>query len=89
MALQHGDLPVDLPRLVVEVVSDRIPQALVGDPVRGIGGHGQVAAREFVRPLGTGLDALQSVGDGVVDGPVVAGLEVQEAMLLDTAPVAP
>ena len=41
-----------------------------------------------MRPLGPGLDPLQPVGDGVVDGAVVAGLEMQEAVLLDTAPVA-
>ena len=86
MPLQHRDLPVDLPRLVVEVAPDRLPQAFVGDPVRGIGGHGQVAARELVRPLCAGLDPRQPVGDGVVDGAVVAGLEVEEAVLLDAAP---
>ena len=89
MPLQHGDLAVDLPRLVLEVVGDRIAQALVGDPVRGIGGHRQVAARELVRPLGAGLDPLEPVGDGVVDGAVVAGLEVQEAVILDAPQLRP
>ena len=38
--------------------------------------------------LGAGLDALQPSGDGEFDSLVVAGFEVQEAMLLAAAPIA-
>ena len=89
MRLQDRPFRVDLPGLVDEITRDRVSQALVGDPMVGIGRHRQVAARQLVRALGAGLDALQAARDRVVDGAVVAGLEMQEAVLLDTAPVAP
>ena len=43
-----------------------------------VGGGRQVAALDLVLALGAGLDPLETVADGVVDGLVVAGLEVQE-----------
>src|SRR3546814_2892842 len=42
----------------------------------------------LVLALGTGLDPRETVGDGVVDGLIVAGLEVQEAEASERAPVA-
>ena len=39
--------------------------------------------------LGTGLDAAQTVTKGKVDGLIIAQLEVQARVMLDTAPVAP
>src|SRR3546814_8925386 len=52
------------------------------------GGGGQIAALDLVLALGTGLDPRETVGDGVVDGLIVAGLEVQEAEASERAPVA-
>ena len=56
--------------------------------MRRIGGDRQVAAGELVLALGAGLDALELVVDGEVDGLVVAELEMQERVVLDGAPVA-
>ena len=56
--------------------------------MRGIGGLRQIAARQLVLALGAGLDARELVGDRVVDGLIVAQLEMQERMVLDGAPVA-
>src|ERR1700687_4355537 len=47
-----------------------------------------VAPGEFVCPLCSGLDACQALGNGELDGLVVAQLKMQEAMMLDGAPVA-
>ena len=38
--------------------------------------------------LGAGLDARELVRDGIVDGLIVADLEMQERMMLDGAPMA-
>ena len=48
----------------------------------------QVAARELVLALCAGLDAREPVGDRIIDGLVVADLEMQERVMLDCAPVA-
>ena len=53
-----------------------------------IGGLRQVAARELVLALGAGLDARELVRDRVLDGLIVAELEMQERVMLDRAPVA-
>ena len=66
------------------VAKGRLP-----NPVGAVGGLGQVAADHLVRTLGARLDPSQPVGDGEVDGLVVAGLKVQEAVVLDAPPVAP
>ena len=47
-----------------------------------------VATRQLVLALGAGLDHRKAVGDGVVDGLVVAELEVEERHLARRAPVA-
>src|SRR5450759_4971919 len=75
--------------LAREILGYRPPQRRIGDEMRGIGGHRQVAARQLVLALGAGLDARQSVGDRVFDGLIVAQLEMQKRMVLDGAPVAP
>ena len=60
----------------------------MGDPVGGVGRLGQVAALDLVLALRAGLDALQAVLDGEVDGAVVAELEMQERPVAAAAPVA-
>ena len=55
--------------------------------MRTVGGLRQIAAGDLVRSLRAGLHVLEAVGDGVVDGLVVARLEVQKRVMLDAAPV--
>ena len=38
-------------------------------------------------PLRAGLDGFEPVGDGVVDGPVITELEMQEIMVFERSPV--
>ncbi len=56
--------------------------------MRGVGGLGQVAARDLVFALCAGLDALQTALDCEVDSLIVADLEVEERVMLDRTPVA-
>ena len=56
--------------------------------MRGIGGRRKVAARQFVFALRAGLDPGQLVLDRVVDGLIIAELEMQKRVVLDGAPVA-
>src|SRR3546814_10270486 len=65
--------------LAPQELLDRAAVAGIGQPMGAVGGRRQVAALDLVLALGTGLDAREAVGDGIVDGLVVAGLEVQEA----------
>src|SRR6056297_4074819 len=74
--------------LGLEIVLDGARKALIGEPVQRMGFYGQVAAGDLVLALGTGLDRIQPVGDGVVDGLVIAGLEMQAGVMLDRAPIA-
>ena len=67
---------------------DDAAQARVGDPEGGAGRHGLEAARKLVLALRAGLEALQSVVDGVFDAAVVAQLEVQARAVDVGAPVA-
>ena len=60
----------------------------MGDPVGGVGGDGEVAPRELVLALRTGLDDGQLAVDGEIDGLVVADLEMEIGVVLDAAPVA-
>ena len=53
-----------------------------------VGDLGQVAAGDLVRALRAGLDAAEAALDGEFDGAVVAQLEMQEGVVLQTAPVA-
>jgi hypothetical protein len=74
--------------LLLEEVVDGAAEAAVDDPVGREGRHRKIAALNLVVALGAGLDALQAMGDGIVDGLIVAGLEVQEGVALQAAPVA-
>ena len=74
--------------LARKILGHRPPQRRIGDEMRGIGGLRQIAARQLVLALRAGLDARELVGNRVVDGLIVAQLEMQERMVLDGAPVA-
>ena len=71
-----------------QIIGDRPPQRRIGDVMGRIGGPWHVAARNLVLALRAGLDVGQLMRDGVVDGLIIAELEVQERMVLDGAPVA-
>src|SRR5687768_9264789 len=79
---------VDIGALALEVVGNRPPQRWVGDVMRRVGGGRQITAGQLVLALGPGLDALESVPNGVIDRLVVAELEVQKRMMLERPPVA-
>ena len=49
----------------------------MGYPVGGMGGDGRIATGQLVSALCTCFDESQLALDGVVDGLLVAGLEVQ------------
>src|SRR5262245_66598596 len=74
--------------LALEEIVDRPPQRRIDDVVRRIGRRRHVAARNLVLALGAGLDAGELVLDGVLDGLVVAELEVQGRVVLDWPPFA-
>ena len=74
--------------LARQILGHRPPQRRIGDEMRGIGGFRQIAARQLVLALRAGLDARELVGNRVVDGLVIAQLEMQERVVLDGAPVA-
>ena len=85
---QAGDLRLHAGPLAAEEILHRRGKAGIGDPVGAPGGRGQVAALDLVLALGARLDPRQLVPDRVVDGLIVAGLEVQEPVLAETAPMA-
>ncbi len=74
-----------MPALALQIVLDRRPQAGMGDVVRGVGDDGLVAARELVLALRSGLDDRELVLDRVIDGLMVADLEMQEGVILRAA----
>src|SRR5690554_8005160 len=55
--------------------------------MRAPGFSGEVAALNLVFALGAGLYSSQAMRNSIVDGLIVAGLKVQEAVVLYTAPV--
>src|SRR5215469_3190566 len=60
----------------------------IGDPMRAIGRHRQIAALQFVRALRAGLDPLEPMRDRELDRAVIAALEMQEAVFAMGAPIA-
>src|SRR5690625_4998860 len=62
-------------------------KARIRDPVERACRHGLVAARDLVRTLRSGLDTGQPVPDRVFNGLIIADLEMQAGMVLDTAPI--
>src|SRR5690606_1690248 len=88
MRTQVIDLRFHLARFAAEKIRNRRLKAGIREPVGGESLRRQVAARKLVRPLCARFDTLQPMFDGVVDGAVVAGFEMQKAVILDAAPVA-
>ena len=63
-------------------------KAGIGDPMRAVGRHRQIAALHFVRPLRAGLDPLQAALDRELDRAVIAALEMEERVFAVAAPIA-
>ena len=57
--------------------------------MQGIGRGRQIAALHLVLPLCPGFDPRQSVLDRIVDGAVVAGLEVQKLVVFERPQLRP
>jgi len=45
----------------------------------------EVAPRQLVLALGSGFDTREAAGNGELDGLIVADLEMQEGVMLDSA----
>ena len=65
------------------------PQALVDNPVIGIGQNRLESALDFVLPLRARVEARQPCLNTVLDATVIAGLEMQELKFCEATPVAP
>ena len=66
---------------------DCIPQPVVEEPMHAAGLFGIEATKPFELAARTGLEALQSGVDTMLDGCVIADVEVQEADILMGAPI--
>src|SRR4029077_14062427 len=62
--------------LARKIIGDGTAQRRICDVMGRIGGVGHVASRELMLALRAGFDPLQSVCDRVVDGLIVADLEM-------------
>ena len=57
--------------------------------MNGMDGPGTVPTADLMHPLSARFHSGKSVLDSVLDRPVVADLEVQEVVMLETTPVSP
>src|SRR5262249_26925063 len=57
------------------------------DTMGAVGRHREIAAGKLVRALGTGLDPRELVLNGIVDGSIVAKLEMQTRVLFERTPI--
>src|SRR6266576_2852838 len=71
-----------------EIVRYRAAQIGVGDVMRGIGGLGEISARNLVLALRARFDRFQAAPDRKIHGLVIADLEMQKRVMFDRAPVA-
>ena len=74
--------------LAAQIIRHGAAQAGIGDEMGRARRHRAIAPGELVLALCPGLDPRQTVGEGVIDGLVIADLEMQEGVILDAAPVA-
>src|SRR5208282_403863 len=85
---QFLHLVLDRTTLAFEEILDRVPEAGIANPMRAVGGGGEISPLNLVRALRSGLDALQSARYGEIDGAVITRLEMQEGEVSGAAPVA-
>ena len=86
---KNGSHPIDVLAFMSEVVGDSATKTGVSNVVGGMRCDREVATRQFVFALSPGLDLFKAVNNGKIDGLVIANLEVEEGMVLNTAPVSP
>src|SRR3972149_4496767 len=85
---ERGHLGGQVVRFRLQEPRDTAAEAFVCDVMCAEGGNRQVSALDLVLALGAGLDARQFVRDRVVDGLVIAKLEMQERVFFGGAPIA-
>src|SRR6516165_3190770 len=85
---EEGDLARYGQALALEKVGDGAAKRGIGNVVGAIGFHRQITAGKLMCTLGAGLDASELLGDGKLDSLVVADLEVEVGVVLDTSPIA-
>ncbi len=73
--------------LALEIIGDRVAQTGMGDVMRRMRRHGEIATRQLVLALRPGLYAVELLCNRKVDGLMIADLEMQEGVILDAAPV--
>src|ERR1700689_3161013 len=86
--LQFLYFVLDRAALALEEILNRFGEAWIANPMRAIGGGGEIAALDLVRALRPGLDALQSARDREIDGAVITCFEVEKGNLAQTSPIA-
>ena len=74
--------------LGVQIFLNRVGKTRIADPVQAMRAGGQIATRQLVLALRTGLDPGQAMGNGKVDRPIIAQFEMQAGVMFDTAPIA-
>ena len=70
-------------RFLFRELGHGFPQALVDNPVIGIGQNWLESALDFVLPLRARVEARQPCLNTVLDATVIAGLEMQELKLCE------
>src|SRR3970040_2520428 len=88
MLLEVIHVRIDVRRFAIQEFLDRRVKGAVLEPVVRPGGARVEAAAQLMLPLSSGLEALPSLCDGIVDSLVIAGLEMQAVKVRNTAPVA-
>src|ERR1700734_3262160 len=71
----------DRAALALQIIANRTAQRHIGNPVRRPGQRRLETACDLVLALRTGLEALQTLGDAVIDALVIAGLEMQAVIV--------
>src|SRR5260370_42188264 len=72
---------------MAEIVRYRAAQTGVCDVMGGIGGLGEISARDLVLALRARFDGFQAAPDRKIDGLIVADLEMQKRVMFDRPPV--
>src|ERR1700722_15766706 len=78
----------DRAALALQICADGTAQRHIGNPVRRPGQRRLETACDLVLALRPGLEALETLGDAVVDALVIAGLEMEAVIVGCGAPVA-
>ena len=73
---------------MAEILDHGWAEPAIRDQVGGISFARQVAALQFMRPLGASLDPGQTALNGVVNGAVITNLEMQHRVMDHCAPIA-